>query len=84
MNFVTPTAHTALAPAFVRIEGGSFGALGLNAQASRVQGDVDALVNVTRSHQDGYRSHANQDYTQGNANTASRPASKPASIWAPM
>lgn len=68
VNFVTPTAYTALAPTFVRLEGGSFGALRGNVQVSRVEGDVDFLLNVTQSHQDGFRAHQNQDYTQVNAN----------------
>ncbi|MGA0599015.1 TonB-dependent receptor family protein [Enterovirga sp. CN4-39] len=72
VNFVTPTAFTALAPAFVRIEGGSFGAFRANAQLSGISGDADALLNVTQSHQDGFRQHQNQDYTQINANLGYR------------
>jgi iron complex outermembrane receptor protein len=72
VNFVTPTAFTALAPAFVRLEGGSFGAFRANAQVSGVSGDADALLNVTQSHQDGFRQHQNQDYTQINANVGYR------------
>ncbi|MDB5557150.1 MAG: TonB-dependent receptor [Enterovirga sp.] len=68
INFVSPTAHTALAPVFVRIEGGSFGALRANLQASGIAGEADALLNVTHSHQDGFRSHQRQDYTQVNGN----------------
>jgi iron complex outermembrane receptor protein len=72
VNFVTPTAYTALAPAFVRLEGGSFGAFRANAQVSGISGDADALLNVTQSHQDGFRRHQNQDYTQVNANLGYR------------
>ncbi len=72
VNFVTPTAYTALAPAFVRLEGGSFGAVRANAQVSGISGDADALLNVTHSHQDGFRRHQNQDYTQVNANLGYR------------
>ncbi|NNM72685.1 TonB-dependent receptor family protein [Enterovirga aerilata] len=72
VNFVTPTAYTALAPAFVRIEGGSFGAFRANAQVSGISGDADALLNVTHSHQDGFRRHQNQDYSQINANIGYR------------
>jgi iron complex outermembrane receptor protein len=72
VNFVTPTAYTAIAPAFVRIEGGSFGAFRTNVQVSRVEGDVDVLLNATQSHQDGFRSHQNQDYTQVNGNVGFR------------
>ena len=72
VNFVTPTAYTAIVPAFVRLEGGSFGALRANTQVSGVSGDADALLNVTQSHQDGFRLHQNQDYTQVNANLGAR------------
>ena len=72
VNFVMPTAYTAIAPAFVRVEGGSFGAFRANAQVSGISGDGDALANVTQSHQDGFRQHQNQDYTQANANVGYR------------
>lgn len=72
VDFVSPTAFTAIAPAFVRLEGGSFGAFRGNAQVSHAEGDVDVLLNVTQSHQDGFRQHQNQDYTQVNANVGYR------------
>jgi iron complex outermembrane receptor protein len=72
VNFVSPTAYTAVAPAFVRLEGGAFGALRTSMQVSRVEGDTDFLLNATRSHQDGFRAHSNQDYTQINANLGYR------------
>ena len=68
LNAVTPTARTALAPTIVRMEGGSFGALRTNLQASAVEGPADALISATYSHQDGYRIHQNQDYLQLNGN----------------
>ena len=68
VNFVTPTAYTAIAPAFVRLEGGSFGAIRTQVQASKVEGPADALINYTYSHQDGFRQHQNQDYHQINGN----------------
>ncbi len=68
INFVTPTAYTAIGQNVIRIEGGSFGALRTNVQVSRIDGPVDVLINATQSHQDGYRAHQNQDYTQVNAN----------------
>jgi len=68
INFVTPTAYTAIAPNVLRIEGGSFGAIRGNAQISRVIGDADFLVNLTKSNQDGFRQHERQDYTQFNGN----------------
>ena len=74
VNAVSPTAFTALSPAFVRLEGGSFGAVRASVQASAIQGDADALLTVTRSHQDGYRAHQNQDYVQANGNFGYRVA----------
>ncbi|WP_375461742.1 TonB-dependent receptor family protein [uncultured Enterovirga sp.] len=68
INFVTPTAYTAIGQNVIRIEGGSFGAIRTNVQASRTEGPVDVLINATQSHQDGFRAHQNQDYTQINAN----------------
>ena len=68
INFVTPTAYTAVAPAFVRLEGGSFGAVRGNVQASRIEGPADALLNYTYSHADGFRQHGNQDYHHLNLN----------------
>jgi len=68
VNFVSPTAHTALAPNIVSIEGGSFGTVRGQAQASRVFGDFDILLNGTFTHGDGYRQHAQSDYTHLNGN----------------
>ena len=68
INFVTPTAYTAVAPAFVRVEGGSFGAIRTQVQASKMDGPADALINYTYSHQDGFRRHQNLDYNQVNGN----------------
>lgn len=68
INFVTPTAHTAIAPNVVRVDGGSFGTLRTSVQASRVLGDFDFLVNGTVSHSDGYRQHSRQQYEQVNGN----------------
>ncbi|HMO29450.1 TonB-dependent receptor [Enterovirga sp.] len=68
INIVTPTAYTAFGSNIVRVEGGSFGAIRTNVQASRVEGDADGLINATYSHQDGFRDHANQDYWQINGN----------------
>ena len=72
VNVVSPTAYTAFAPNIVRIEGGSFGAIRTNVQASRIEGPVDVLLNATYSHQDGFRTHANQDYTLINGNVGYR------------
>ncbi|MFX5260710.1 hypothetical protein ABTD18_19575, partial [Acinetobacter baumannii] len=68
INFVTPTARTAIAPFILRFNGGSWGTLQGNIQASRVWGDYDALVNATYSHQNGYRDHSLSDYQHYNGN----------------
>ena len=68
VNFVTPTAYTAIAPNILRFDGGSWGTARGNIQASRVLGNFDGLVNATYSHSDGYRDHARQDYQHYNAN----------------
>lgn len=72
INLVTPTAHTAIAPNVLRVDGGSFGTLRTSLQASRVLGDLDFLVNATVSHSDGYRKHARQQYEQVNGNIGYR------------
>jgi iron complex outermembrane receptor protein len=72
MNFITPTAQTAVAPNILRFEAGSFGTWRANAQVSRVLGDVDFMVNATVSHGDGFRKHARQQYEQFNANIGYR------------
>jgi len=68
VNAVTPTAHTAIAPNVFRIDGGSFGTLRGNIQASRIWDKLDALANLTVSHSDGYRDHARQQYEHFNGN----------------
>jgi iron complex outermembrane recepter protein len=72
INFITPTAYTAIAPDIVRVDGGSFGTLRGNFQTSRVLGDVDFLINGTVSHADGFRQHSRQQYEQFNANIGYR------------
>jgi iron complex outermembrane receptor protein len=72
INFVSPTAHTALAPNMLSIDGGSFGSVRGQAQFSRVIGDFDFLVNGTFSHADGFRQHSQSDYTQINGNLGYR------------
>lgn len=68
IDFVSPTAYTALAPDIVRFDGGSFGSYRGNAQVSRVIGDFDFLVNGTFSHSDGYRDHSTNNYELINGN----------------
>ncbi|HEY8260178.1 MAG TPA: TonB-dependent receptor, partial [Methylosinus sp.] len=72
INFVSPTAHTALAPNMLSIDGGSFGSVRGQAQFSRVIGDFDFLVNGTFTHADGFRQHSQSDYTQINGNLGYR------------
>lgn len=72
VNFVTPTAHTAIAPNVVRIDAGSFGTLRTNVQVSRVMGDWDFLINGTYTRADGWRQHEQQDLKHLNANVGYR------------
>ena len=58
VNFVTPTARTAVSPNLLRFEGGSFGTYRASATLSRVMGDFDGLVTVTGNHVDGARQHS--------------------------
>lgn len=68
INFVTPTALTALAPNILRIDGGSFNTIRENFQVSRVSGPVDVLINGTITNSDGYRDHETQRTQNFNAN----------------
>lgn len=68
INFVSPTAYTALAPNVLSIDAGSFGAIRGQAQASRVVGNFDLLINGTFTKQDGFREHEKTNYTQINGN----------------
>lgn len=72
INFVTPTAYTAIAPNVLRLEGGSFDTFRGNAQLSRKVGDLDFLVNLTGTYSDGYRNHSDQRSTQNNVNIGYR------------
>jgi iron complex outermembrane receptor protein len=72
INFVTPTAYTAVSPDILRADAGSFGTVRLNGQFSRVFGDVDALGNLTLTRSDGYRNHSEQKALQFNANIGYR------------
>ncbi len=68
VNFVTPTAYTAFAPNILRIDGGSFGTIRENFQASRISGPVDVLINGTITNADGFRDHETQRTQNFNAN----------------
>lgn len=72
INFVTPTAHTAISPASIRVEAGGYGNERVSGQASGVFGNADALVNATLSHSDGWRDHSRGDYGQFNGNVGYR------------
>lgn len=76
INFVTPTARTALAPGLIRVEGGGYGNGRVSGQFSRALGDADLLLNGTYSHSDGWRAHARGDYGQFNGNFGYRLAPK--------
>ncbi|MFY9288707.1 MAG: TonB-dependent receptor [Alphaproteobacteria bacterium] len=68
VNFVTPTAYTAIAPTILRLDTGSFGTVRPNLQFSRIDGDVDYLFNGTMTHADGYRTHSATQSEAFNAN----------------
>jgi iron complex outermembrane recepter protein len=72
INFVTPTAHTAVAPNLFRLFAGSYGTIQANGQVSRVLGDLDFTANFTTTHADGYRQHETGQYEQFNANIGYR------------
>jgi iron complex outermembrane receptor protein len=72
VNFVSPTAYTALAPDIVRLEGGSFDTFRGQFQMSRVIGPFDFLINGTFFHSLGYPIHSQSDYTQINGNLGYR------------
>ncbi|MHC2021114.1 TonB-dependent receptor family protein [Methylobacterium sp. CM6247] len=68
INFVTPTAQTALAPNVVRVDGGSFGAIREHFQFSRLSGPADFLISGTITNADGFRDHEAQRTQNFNAN----------------
>ncbi len=72
VNFVTPTAYTALAPNVVRLDAGSFGTAKLHAEASRIFGNTDVFIGGTFSHADGWRAHETQNNVHLNANIGHR------------
>ncbi|MDI7066281.1 hypothetical protein QMO17_34145, partial [Klebsiella pneumoniae] len=67
IDFLTPTAHTAVAPNILRLEGGSFGTVRSSAQFSRVVGPLDFIGTFTVDHNDGFRQHSRGQYEQFNA-----------------
>ena len=72
INFVTPTARTALEANSLRVEGGTYGTWRLSGQTSAVFGDWDALAAGSIAHSDGWRQHSRSQYEQFNANLGYR------------
>lgn len=72
INFLTPTAHTAIAPNVLRLEGGSYGTTRGSAQFSRVIGPLDFIGTFSVNHTDGFREHSRGQYQQFNANIGYR------------
>ncbi|RKP47665.1 TonB-dependent receptor family protein [Trinickia fusca] len=72
IDFITPTAYTAIAPNVVRLEGGSYGTVRTSAQFSRVVGPLDFIGTFTVDHNDGFRQHERGQYEQFNANVGYR------------
>ncbi|SFK80299.1 TonB-dependent receptor family protein [Methylorubrum salsuginis] len=72
VNFVTPTAYTALAPNILRFEAGSFNTFRESFQFSRISGPADFLISGTLTNSDGYRTHETQRTQNFNANLGYR------------
>ena len=72
VNFVTPTAYTALSPNSVRIDGGSFNTIREHFQLSRISGPADVLISGTATNSDGFRDHETQRTRNVNANLGYR------------
>lgn len=72
INFVTPTAYTAIAPNMFRLEGGSYNTVRGNAAIARAYGDVDFLAGGSTSYSHGYRDHEIGKYAQFNGNIGYR------------
>lgn len=68
IDFLTPTAYTAIAPNVLRLEGGSYGTVRGSAQFSRVVGPLDFIGTFTVNHADGFRQHERGQYEQFNGN----------------
>lgn len=72
INFISPTAYTPISPNYLNVEGGSFETLRGQAQASRIIGDFDILLNGSYSHSLGYRGHEQSNYLMLNGNAGYR------------
>ena len=76
VNFISPTAYTAISPNYLNVEGGSFGTIRGQAQASRVLGNFDILLNGAYTHSQGYRGHEQSNYLMLNGNVGYRFSNK--------
>ncbi len=72
INFISPTAYTAISPNYLNVEGGSFGTIRGQAQASRIFGDFDILLNGSYTHSQGYRGHEQSNFLHLNGNVGYR------------
>ena len=72
VNFVTPTAYTALSPNILRFEAGSFNTFRESFQFSRISGPADVLISGTLTNSDGFRDHETQRTQNFNANLGYR------------
>ncbi|WP_439573340.1 TonB-dependent receptor family protein [Phreatobacter sp.] len=72
INFVTPTARTAVSPNAFSLEAGSFGTIRGHGSVSRVYGDWDVHASGTLTHADGWRAHETQNLGHFNANVGRR------------
>jgi iron complex outermembrane receptor protein len=72
IDFITPTARTAVEANSLRVDGGTYGTWRLSGQASAVFGDWDALAAGSIAHSDGWRQHSRGQYEQFNANLGYR------------
>ena len=72
INFISPTAYTAISPNYLNVEGGSFETIRGQAQASRIFGNFDVLLNGGYTHSLGYRGHEQSNYLMFNGNAGYR------------
>jgi iron complex outermembrane receptor protein len=72
INFVTPTAYTAVAPNILRVEGGSFATFRASATEGRIVGPWDGLATLTYNTSEGFRDHSRSNDVYLNANLGYR------------
>jgi iron complex outermembrane receptor protein len=71
INFASPTGSSAPG-VVVGVEGGSFGQITTMGQAGARQGDLDALIQVSTSHRDGFRDYNESERTSIGFNAGAR------------